>query len=171
MSSPSKIDANRRNARKSTGPKTPSGKAIASMNAVKHGLCSRKPLIPGEDEAEFAQFTSEWVRELQPAGAHQQMLAEQIIMSAWQLRRVPLLEAGLLSQHMRQDGEHPFAMKPEAYQQLSRLDRHQATLQKTIQRAMKELKELQELSTDGAQDADEQNEATEVQVPDRKSVV
>jgi len=155
MSSDRKVAANRRNAQKSTGPRTLSGKAIASMNALKHGLCTRKPLIPGENEADFARFSEDWVSELKPSGPHQQLLAEQIIMAAWQLRRVPLLEAGLLTHYMNKDGGHPFAMAPEAYQQLSRLDRHQAALQRTLDRAMKELQELQ-----AEQGVDEQNEPT-----------
>ena len=48
MPSEKKIAANRRNAQKSTGPKTLSGKTIASMNALKHGLCARKPIVTGE---------------------------------------------------------------------------------------------------------------------------
>jgi len=143
MASQAKIDANRQNALRSTGPRTPSGKAIASMNAVKHGLCSRKPIIPGENEADFARFTSEWVGELRPYGAHERLLAEQIIMAAWQIRRVPQLEAGLLTQHMDPDRGHPFALKPEGYQQLSRLDRHHAALQRILDRSMKELSALQ----------------------------
>ena len=173
MASQAKIDANRQNAGKSTGPRTPSGKAIASMNAVKHGLCSRKPLIPGENEADFARFTSEWVGELRPFGPHERLLAEQIIMAAWQIRRVPQLEAGLLTQHLRPDAGHPFAMSAEGYQQLSRLDRHQAALQRTLDRSMKELKALQaerggeepEETTDFTDYADVQNEPTGVEVP------
>ena len=44
------IAANRRNARKSAGPKTPQGKATASMNALRHGLRARKVVIPGEKQ-------------------------------------------------------------------------------------------------------------------------
>ena len=168
MTSDRKVAANRRNAQKSTGPKTLSGKAIASMNALKHGLCARKPLIPGENEAEFVRFTTGWVDELRPAGPQQSMFAEQAILAAWQLRRVPQLEAGLLSQHMNQDGKHPFAMSAEGYQQLSRLDRHQAALQKTFDRAMKELRELQQDEPDETADstdyAELQNEPTVLEV-------
>ena len=45
--------ANRRNARKSTGPKTAAGKARSKMNALKHGLDAETPILPGEDEAAF----------------------------------------------------------------------------------------------------------------------
>ena len=165
MTSNRKVAANRRNAQKSTGPKTPSGKAIASMNALKHGLCSRKPLIPGENEAEFCQFAADWVDELRPEGPHQSLCAEQAILAAWQLRRVPQLEAGLLTRFMRDDGVHPFAMATEAYQQLSRVDRHHAVLQRTFDRALRDLKELQEEeeTADSADCAEAQNEPTGVE--------
>src|SRR5258706_2257863 len=87
MPSEKKIAANRRNAQKSTGPKTLSGKTIASMNALKHGLCARKPIVTGEDQAEFAQFAADWVDELRPVGARERLCAEQAILNAWQLRR------------------------------------------------------------------------------------
>lgn len=50
MTSDKQAQANRRNALKSTGPKTPEGKAAVRHNATKHGLLSRETLLPGEDE-------------------------------------------------------------------------------------------------------------------------
>ena len=50
MTSDKKADANSRNALKSTGPKTPEGKAAVRLNALKHGLLSQAVLLPGEDE-------------------------------------------------------------------------------------------------------------------------
>jgi hypothetical protein len=50
MTSTRKSEANRRNALKSTGPKTPEGQAVVRFNALKHGLLSREVLLPGEDE-------------------------------------------------------------------------------------------------------------------------
>jgi len=51
MTSDKKAEANRRNARKSTGPKTSEGKAAVRLNAIRHGLLLQDVLLPGEDEA------------------------------------------------------------------------------------------------------------------------
>ena len=49
MTTALKIAANRRNAKRSTGPRTEAGKAISRRNALTHGLTSAKlVLIDGE---------------------------------------------------------------------------------------------------------------------------
>jgi len=50
MSSDKQVQANRRNALKSTGPRTPEGKAAVRQNALRHGLLSKETLLPGEDQ-------------------------------------------------------------------------------------------------------------------------
>jgi len=49
MTNQKQLEANRRNANKSTGPKTPQGKAVVRLNARTHGLLSRDTLLPWED--------------------------------------------------------------------------------------------------------------------------
>jgi hypothetical protein len=58
MTSEKQARANRRNALKSTGPKTPEGKAAVHHNALRHGLLSRDVLLPGEDEAALRSWAS-----------------------------------------------------------------------------------------------------------------
>ena len=50
------IDANRRNAKKSTGPKTKEGKAKSAMNSIKYGIYSDKYLIKDESPVEFQNY-------------------------------------------------------------------------------------------------------------------
>ena len=56
MTSDKQAQANRRNALRSTGPKTPEGKAAVRHNATKHGLLSQEVLLPGEDAATLQEL-------------------------------------------------------------------------------------------------------------------
>ena len=87
MATAAQIQANRTNARKSTGPRTAEGKEKASQNALKHGLRARQAVIPGEDPGEFEEHREEMLAELAPAGAVQGMLAERIVHLSWRLKR------------------------------------------------------------------------------------
>ncbi len=49
MTTPRQVEANRLNARKSTGPRTAAGKDRSRMNAVTHGLSARTLILPDED--------------------------------------------------------------------------------------------------------------------------
>ena len=53
MATKAQLEANRTNARRSSGPKTPSGKARSSMNSVKHELTAKTIVIGYEDPAQF----------------------------------------------------------------------------------------------------------------------
>ena len=67
MTSDKQAQANRRNALKSTGPKTPEGKAAVRYNAMRHGLLSEDVvLLPGEDEAALRELGELLREELQP---------------------------------------------------------------------------------------------------------
>ena len=55
MASKKQIEANRRNAKKSTGPKTEEGKAKSSLNSLKHGLTSQRVWLDEEEEQEFRE--------------------------------------------------------------------------------------------------------------------
>ena len=67
MATDKQIKANRKNAKKSTGPKTADGKAAVSKNAVKHGLFADS-VVTGETEAEYEAFHGELLAELAPRG-------------------------------------------------------------------------------------------------------
>jgi len=97
MASTAQIAANRRNAAKSTGPKTAAGKAVASRNALRHGLTARQVVIQGEGLADFSRFHAELHAVLTPADAVEETLAERIVICAWRLRRMGQIEAALLS--------------------------------------------------------------------------
>jgi hypothetical protein len=97
MTSEKKADANRRNALKSTGPKTPEGKAAVRLNALKHGLLSQEILLPGEDEEALRELGHNLRAELQPVGELESLLVDRIIASYWRLRRLGRVEAGIFA--------------------------------------------------------------------------
>lgn len=86
-SSASRIEANRLNAQRSTGPRTDTGKLASSRNALKHGLSTGTMLIPGEDASEFETLRDTLRREHQPADATEQILVDQLAQSHWLLQR------------------------------------------------------------------------------------
>src|SRR5215213_4516480 len=88
MTNDKKAEANRRNALKSTGPKTPEGKAAVRLNALRHGLLSQEILLPGEDEEAFRDLGEHLRAELQPVGELENLLVDRIISAYWRLRRL-----------------------------------------------------------------------------------
>lgn len=93
-----KIEANRRNAQKSTGPKSIAGKAKSKMNALKHGLVAQATVIPvgeaKENDTEFTQLLDRVMAELEPQGFIEEMLTERIAICYWRLRRAAYAEVG-----------------------------------------------------------------------------
>ena len=92
------IRANRKNALKSTGPKTPNGKGIARWNALDHGLLSKEVVItagPGKENGdEYRGLLTELREDLQPTGILEEMLVERIATSYWRHMRALRYEVG-----------------------------------------------------------------------------
>jgi hypothetical protein len=98
---PKKLEANRRNAQKSTGPRTPEGKAVSKCNALKHELLAQTVVVRGqkslESSVEFEELCREFYADLAPVGPLEEMLVDQIIQANWRLRRAREAEAGEIS--------------------------------------------------------------------------
>ena len=92
MATEAQVLANRRNAGKSTGPRTAEGKAAVAQNAVKHGLSARLDVIKGEDQAEFDLHRETMLGELAPVGPMESMLAERVVSLSWRLKRVERIQ-------------------------------------------------------------------------------
>ena len=96
MATQKQIEANRKNARMSTGPRTEAGKAASSANALSHGLTAARTLVLAEEEPEeFERLRDGIVADLAPLGALQEALAQRIAGLLWRLDRVARLEAEL----------------------------------------------------------------------------
>ena len=92
MCSLKQLEANRRNAQKSTGPTSPEGKAIVAQNALKHGLYSDNLLIEGEDAHELETHRAKLLKEIAPQSYEEELLADRIISATWRLRRLARAE-------------------------------------------------------------------------------
>ncbi len=93
MVSLARIQANRQNALRSTGPRTGRGKRKARWNALQHGLLSRALLIPGEKARQLRQMLDQVHQELRPVGFVEEMLVEKIAVCYWRLRRAVRYES------------------------------------------------------------------------------
>jgi len=83
-----KIAANRRNALRSTGPKTTRGKARSSRNARKHGLLAASPIIPGaEDRMAWEDHRAGLFESWAPVGYQEELFVEQMATMAWEKAR------------------------------------------------------------------------------------
>jgi hypothetical protein len=97
MTSEKKAQANRQNALKSTGPKTPEGKDAVRLNAMKYGLLCQEVLLPGEDEEALRELSDHLWTELKPVGEMENLLVDRIIASHGRLRRLGRVEAGIFA--------------------------------------------------------------------------
>lgn len=95
-----RMHANRLNAKKSTGPRTGSGRARASLNRLLHGLRASTPVLPGEDPRELQTLTNRIAAEVQPQGPVEAFLAERVAMGMWRLRRAERAELGVLASRL-----------------------------------------------------------------------
>ncbi len=85
-----KLQANRENAKKSTGPKTPRGKAYSRRNALKHGLFVRHITdfeALHEDPYEFQALINGLWDQYQPIGKAEEIEVERIALCCWRLKR------------------------------------------------------------------------------------
>src|SRR4051794_29988460 len=95
-----KLAANRANALKSTGPKSPEGKAASRLNGLTHGLCARIPLIPGEDPEERERRYGVRAAELKPMGEVELFHVEAAVDASFAVERGRRHEAAGIADRM-----------------------------------------------------------------------
>src|SRR4029077_4619196 len=87
MATQAQIDANRKNAQKSTGPKSPDGKDVTRFNGLKHGLRAEHVVLPGEDKGAFEAELKSWPDDWNPQPQTRAALVERAASASWRLRR------------------------------------------------------------------------------------
>ena len=92
MSTEKQIEANRRNALKSTGPKSGEGKARACMNALRHGLTAEQAVLPHEDPRDYDEIRAGMLEAHSPKDAAGLALVEELANAYWRLLRLHRVE-------------------------------------------------------------------------------
>ena len=103
MTSYRQIEANRRNALKSTGPKTEAGKQASRCNAVRHGLTAETVLSALEDAEDYKAFEAAITADYDAQSAVERELVLRLASILWRLRRATTMETGLFqiqAQHL-----------------------------------------------------------------------
>ena len=97
MTSEKQTLANRANAAKSTGPKSPETKAISCMNALRHGVTGQVNLMPDEDRAAHDKFCAAIGESLAPEGALEIQFAQAVAEDNWRMNRGRAIETNIFA--------------------------------------------------------------------------
>lgn len=115
MTSALRIAANRRNAKKSTGPKTNAGKAAVRLNAVKHGMTAKVIVMPHESELDYHEIRSALIEDYAPGNAQELMLVDQIAAGYWRTIRARRFERSMFDNQLRtKKDEHDIDTTPNS---------------------------------------------------------
>jgi hypothetical protein len=103
------IDANRRNAQKSTGPRTEEGKAASRLNAGRHHITAQVTILPDEERVAAEKFCSELAATFNPEGLEEIQLARAIAENYWRLNQARAAIANRFALSLTGQPPHPMA--------------------------------------------------------------
>jgi len=148
MVSEKQLEANRRNAQKSMGPKTAEGKSNSSRNNLRHGLTGHISLLPTEDREAHDAFCHELIDSLTPESPMEQQLAQAIAEDSWRLNRARAIENNMFALghgHERREAQIALADAATFLRQAAAfnlLSIYEQRINRNVQRNMKLLKDL-----------------------------
>jgi hypothetical protein len=149
MVSEKQLEANRRNAQHSTGPKTAEGKSNSSRNNLRHGLTGHISLLPTEDREAHDAYCNDLIESFNPETPIERQLAHSIAEDYWRLNRAVAIENNIFAlghQHERRELQLALAdartFLAQA-NQFSLLTIYEQRINRNLQRNMKLLRELQ----------------------------
>ncbi len=149
MATEKQIQANRANAKRSTGPTTEKGKQASSQNALRHGLLSSCVVLKAESVPVFDELMNSLIEEFQPRGENELALLESMAVARWKLTRNWTLHTALLElETVKQDpnvGSDPvitalaFKNLADSSNSLQLLHRYEISLDRQYSRALNNL--------------------------------
>jgi hypothetical protein len=110
MATEKQFEANRQNAQKSTGPRTPEGRAAVRLNGVKHGLTAETIVLKGESQADYTNLLDSLEAE-HPRHSYRRALVVQLAMATWRLRRLYHVEGGFYAFQKKYHADHCVDLK------------------------------------------------------------
>ena len=144
------LAANRANAQRSTGPRTPEGSARSRWNALTHGALAKAiipfSLVPYESRQAFDELLSVLCEEFAPASAIEELLVERIAVSYWRLARLVRAEAAAIAS--RQENRACDEARQAAQYAYSSIQPYTYSLEKQVKSlvgAMRNKRELRSL--------------------------
>jgi hypothetical protein len=145
MASQLQIQANRANAKLSTGPKTEQGKRTSSRNALRHGHLSTRVVFKAESTPHFQKLLSSLIEEFHPGTASEQALIETMAVSRWKVERNWGLYTSLFEAEMAHEDQNAgvsdiaaraFKRLADRSQSLHLLQRYETSLDRQYTRAL-----------------------------------
>jgi hypothetical protein len=141
MPTDAQLEANRANSQKSTGPRTPEGKARSAQNACDHGLCASQLVVRPGQEAEFEEMQTVLYEEILPVGGLEDELFKALVHAAWNQRRCRQAEADL--QVRASEKGLDILLDPALEADLRRVDLYGRRAASAFHRNLKAIRDLQ----------------------------
>ena len=136
-----KLESNRINALKSTGPKTRRGKQASRQNALKHGIFSQELLVSESDMPAFEELRSELAAQLKPTSPLQEIGFEAIVSFCWRCKLANRLEAKQYAAQLQRQEES--SRTPQSNQQ-RHVPQWYGTDRLTLRDSIRELKKIED---------------------------
>ena len=112
MTSLKQIEANRRNALKSTGPTTPEGKEHSRCNALRHGLTAETVIATLEDAKDYQAFEATVIADYDAESAVERELVLRLASLLWRLRRATGVETAIFESVSAEPGNEHSQIPP-----------------------------------------------------------
>ena len=160
MATKAQVDANRRNAQKSTGPKTQEGKDKSRRNGLQHGLTAKTCMLEDEDPEALVDLLNEIREKFNPQDTDEEFLIERMAKARCKYNRIMPLEAAIYNLRLSVDrtpkeitealgvnGQRAWAYMRDANggNALSKLARYETSLLREYDRSRQELEKLQKI--------------------------
>jgi hypothetical protein len=125
---------------KSRGPRTEIGKAIASRNALKHGIFSNVLLLTSESRDDYDPILNGLYEHFKPIGTLEEALVEKLAVLLWRYRRLISTESAEI-----EAGGSPLEFDSKDSKILNQFPRYEAAIERSFDRTLAQLERIQRM--------------------------